>query len=73
MLGGRYYPMGVFTPVYPNQSECNLRGCRYSLAMYMHGNGKLCIIITRLQRSEATLNLSCEITSREGHVYATDQ
>ena len=21
MLGGRYYPMGVFTPVYPNTSN----------------------------------------------------
>ena len=26
MLGGRYYPMGVFTPVYPNsQISCNLK------------------------------------------------
>ena len=24
MLGGRYYPMGVFTPVYPNHIEDSL-------------------------------------------------
>ena len=34
MLGGRYYPMGVFTPVYPKSVQRNIKNrVKYSVGV----------------------------------------